>query len=222
MDTAAIKTKRCGRCGVILSPKVYADGETERICDFAVRQFCGKQCSAQSRQESKRATDAKVNAARQCRACGEPLVRKRYANRGGRYPAGCLEPRQAFLDRKFCGQPCGREWGKIGGMRSIVARRRAARRAVSTECTICGGVDHLVAHHKNGNFDDNAASNIQTLCRSCHSQQHWSNTWAHRRRRPCVVHGCGDNANGTSALCSKHYLRQRRAGGIHDAEVIRV
>ena len=39
-------------------------------------------------------------------------------------------------------------------------------------CERCGSVKFLCAHHKDENRENNAESNIETLCKSCHQKEH--------------------------------------------------
>ena len=54
----------------------------------------------------------------------------------------------------------------FGGKKYKVLRRDGHR------CSLCTSVSDLIVHHKNFSIKDNSLSNLQTLCRSCHSKIH--------------------------------------------------
>lgn len=39
-----------------------------------------------------------------------------------------------------------------------------------SKCELCGSTRNLMVHHKDGNRKNNNASNLQTLCWSCHEK----------------------------------------------------
>lgn len=39
-------------------------------------------------------------------------------------------------------------------------------------CEICGSTENLCVHHKDENRHNNHPSNLQTLCRKCHTKEH--------------------------------------------------
>ena len=43
---------------------------------------------------------------------------------------------------------------------------------VERKCAFCGSKTKLGTHHKDGNHDNNNASNLQWLCSSCHNKLH--------------------------------------------------
>jgi len=43
----------------------------------------------------------------------------------------------------------------------------------NNSCQGCGGADRLAVHHKNRNPENNRASNLTTLCISCHAVEHY-------------------------------------------------
>jgi len=58
-------------------------------------------------------------------------------------------------------------------MEKLLSKRRCheiARTFLKKRCEICGAWKRLEAHHINGNWRDNRAENIMTLCKKpCHS-----------------------------------------------------
>ena len=40
-------------------------------------------------------------------------------------------------------------------------------------CEICGSKENLCVHHKDKNRHNNHPSNLQTLCRKCHTKEHF-------------------------------------------------
>lgn len=44
-----------------------------------------------------------------------------------------------------------------------------------SKCELCGSNKYLVVHHKDFNRYNNIETNLQTLCRSCHTKTHLEN-----------------------------------------------
>ena len=95
-----------------------------------------------------------------CKICGKPMRRKRFNGR--------LEDLGAFRRRNHCSRICGNSRLSVGD--SALLKR--ARRHVEKSCSHCGGDFMLAAHHKDGNRENNAAENIETLCVRCHARLH--------------------------------------------------
>lgn len=99
---------------------------------------------------------------KKCEICGLPLVRKRYNGR--------LEDRGVFLRRGRCNQACANS-------RAVVdddSYRWRARRSRKDACETCGSTVRLHVHHVDGQPSNNSASNLRTLCASCHMRLHWA------------------------------------------------
>lgn len=62
-----------------------------------------------------------------------------------------------YLSRKY-----------FGGLRDEVLKRD------NNACTICGMSNRIIVHHKDHNKTNNILSNLTTLCRSCHINEHRS------------------------------------------------
>lgn len=46
------------------------------------------------------------------------------------------------------------------------------RRQMGKACTDCGGGDDLLVHHEDRDRQNNAPTNLVTLCRGCHTKRH--------------------------------------------------
>jgi len=95
-----------------------------------------------------------------CLRCGLRLQRKRYGK--------SLEDFSAFAKRKFCSLSCANSKGAL----TKAGFRAQSRKMRGPECEACGYTMDLHAHHKNGDYTDNRAENIQTLCTYCHNYWH--------------------------------------------------
>ena len=138
-----------------------------------------------------------------CEHCGEQLARKRYNGR--------LEDPAVFLVRRFCNRSCmilsmisEDELTKNGYLQRAHKHR-------GKECELCGAKENLDAHHQDRDRSNNAPSNIQTLCRTCHMKGHWAREEIQKPvlKKPCIY--CDDLAS-SRGLCEKHYARFRRTG----------
>lgn len=91
--------------------------------------------------------------------------------------------------------------------------RYHARKMRKNACEDCGSTKKLCAHHKNGDWMDNMASNIRTLCSSCHTSLHHKqgDLVEKKSHPPCIV--CGRQSyRGNPPLCNTHRTRLRRYG----------
>lgn len=113
-----------------------------------------------------------------CKACGKPLVRKRYK--------GVLESNLRYRRREHCDQSCANSRAEV----TKSALHWRARRHRKDACEECGTTTDLHVHHEDGNPANNDEANLKTLCGSCHLRLHWrddrdkrlaSNPWANRR-----------------------------------------
>lgn len=105
----------------------------------------------------------KVDPVKNCKACGQPLVRKRYGKR--------LEDRTRFLAREHCNQSCANSREAV----QADSHRWKARQIKPRErCTRCGAMNSLHVHHKDRNPANNALENLTVLCASCHLKLHWA------------------------------------------------
>lgn len=138
---------------------------------------------------------------RPCAACGATLHRKRFGER--------LEERGCFLRRKYCDRLCmaAAMTQDQPTLTAIKARNKHLRGPL---CQECGTVAQLQIHHIDGNKFNNNASNLMTLCASCHSKWHWENgKRMPNRRAACSI--CGTPARKLG-YCQKHYQRFRKYG----------
>ena len=133
-----------------------------------------------------------------CKQCDARLERKRLPN-------GDLEYLIHFKARKYCDRRCmaaafdakpamGRSWAET--------HRQARKLVPPGRCQRCGKPDARDVHHKDGNHTNNEPSNLERICRSCHTKEH-------RVRRCCVL--CGAPVKGLG-YCDKHYQRFRKWG----------
>lgn len=122
-------------------------------------------------------TPPKADPPKNCLACGEPLVRKRYNGR--------LEDRTRFLKRWHCDQSCANTRLEI----QVDSHRWRARQIMPRrKCSACGAEERLHVHHKDRNPANNDPANLEVLCGSCHLLLHWREDWVHRRRPPTGGH----------------------------------
>jgi hypothetical protein len=92
-----------------------------------------------------------------CQRCGSRLERRRF---GGR-----LEDMGVFKRRKYCSLSCASRRERPTHWGTYHWRARKHRKS---SCEACGSMAALHAHHVDGQPQNNDASNIQTLCASCH------------------------------------------------------
>lgn len=100
-----------------------------------------------------------------CLQCGAQMVRQRYAS-------GRLEDFGMFMRRKFCSMTCQ----NASLVKESVTRgthRHRARKFKQACCEQCSSVRNLQVHHKDKDITNNAPTNLQTLCASCHNTLHW-------------------------------------------------
>lgn len=106
----------------------------------------------------------KEDPTKDCKVCGETLIRKRFAN-------GRLEDRTVFLKRDHCSQSCANTRDLI---QADSHRWRARQYKRREQCEECGQKHHrLHVHHIDRNPANNAPENLTTLCPSCHLRRHW-------------------------------------------------
>lgn len=139
-----------------------------------------------------------------CRKCRTRLERKDFN--------GTLEDLAAFRRRKFCDRTCMAAWmeGRIKKPSPQASRRQSAK-AVGPSCELCGRTGcRLHVHHKDQNPENNAPTNLQTLCGSCHRVSHSPNyTGTPPRRKPCAL--CSRPV-ARIGLCNTHLTRLKRHG----------
>lgn len=138
-----------------------------------------------------------------CAQCGKPMQRKRYG--------AALEDRSVYARRKFCDQKCMARWqeGRIK-IQSDKASRRQSVKAMKSACERCGSIARRHVHHLDGNPQNNAASNLLTLCGSCHRQAHSPHFNAITGQRLPCKH-CGKPAM-KRGLCWTHQTRFAKYG----------
>lgn len=70
----------------------------------------------------------------------------------------------------YCSLECYRERREGKTTRGVALK--AARRHRGEQCDACGALEGLVVHHCDGDWRNNAPSNLQTLCVVCHNAWH--------------------------------------------------
>lgn len=138
-----------------------------------------------------------------CSCCGKRMERRRYASK--------LEDLGAFMRRKYCSRKCMRK-GFVktdAAQQSNRSAHDSARKIVylieerPKVCSVCGSTVNVDIHHADGDYRNNASSNLVLLCRSCHMK-------AHRPKSVCRI--CGKAGKTSQGLCDKHYLRFKKYG----------
>jgi len=96
------------------------------------------------------------------------------------------------------------------------AKSRGHREAVKLysligkRCKVCGATENLTRDHVDHNPDNNAPSNIQVLCRSCHGRKDSKYRWRnHDKTRTCVVcRSKFDHKRSETLTCSESCRRE--------------
>lgn len=105
-----------------------------------------------------------------CERCGTQFFRRRRERpRGaeGRTITDWEAPRD-FAKRKYCSLSCANSTGastKAGAYAQSIRKR-------GMQCEACGALANLHNHHVDGSIYNNADTNLQTLCESCHAFWH--------------------------------------------------
>lgn len=110
-----------------------------------------------------------------CKACGARMFRKRL-------PSGDLEAMFHFMRRRFCDQACMGE----GTRRKTVGKQAhmwRARKHRKPACERCGRKRGLHVHHKDRDWTNDDATNLETLCNRCHGRLHWEEDQRRENRR---------------------------------------
>lgn len=89
--------------------------------------------------------------------------------------------------------------------------RRKSTEMAKDHCERCKKKDcKLHVHHKDEDITNDAPTNLETLCVSCHRQSHSPNyTGTPPRRKPCTH--CSKPV-ARKSLCNTHLTRQKRYG----------
>lgn len=115
----------------------------------------------------------------------------RIANQGKLLEAECIWCSNTFdyyktiKDGKFCSYRCCKEYRKKyghlksnknpnwkGGINQDYYQRIIKDNLDISSCSICGSKKFILIHHKDKNRKNNKLSNLQVLCKSCHSKTH--------------------------------------------------
>lgn len=144
----------------------------------------------------------KTDPIKHCASCGKEMNRKRMNGR--------LEDRNVFLKRKYCDRICMAKGQEKELCHSQSYSRTKANRHIKKKCEVCQGTKGLHVHHKDGNWQNNHLSNLQTLCSSCHRRSHSPNfIGTSIQRKPCLH--CMKPAM-KRGLCHSHLTRYRKYG----------
>lgn len=168
----------CKQCGKRMERRRSVGGRLESIPAFEKRQFCCRKCQARWQADNlphpkpDQSKWTKPSPEKYCAYCGERMYRKRINGR--------LEDYGVFLRRKYCSQECmskGFVKTDAADQRYRCAHHSATKIAYDREgmersCQICGSVQNVDVHHRDGNFRNNHPDNLMTLCRSCHIKIH--------------------------------------------------
>ena len=141
---------------------------------------------------------AKPTPEKYCIECATKLERKRL-------PSGDLESLFHFNRRKFCDQACmAKDFDKRHKLDAgwTAAHRLAREIKAHGPCERCGKPNASDVHHRDGDFQNNVAGNLERICRSCHNKEH-------RPRGSCLI--CGEPVKGLG-YCEKHYQRFKKWG----------
>jgi len=133
-----------------------------------------------------------------CAFCGMLLVRKRERD-------GDLETLLHFGRRKYCNRQCMSQAfdARVSRANGQSTPHYHARKLIPPgPCSRCGALNAKDVHHKDGNHANQALSNLERICRSCHVHEHLIII-------PCVI--CGKPQKGLG-YCNKHYLRFKKWG----------
>jgi len=88
-----------------------------------------------------------------------------------------------------------------------------ARKMREKSCVDCGTTESLCAHHINGDWTNNNPSNLQTLCRSCHTSLHHRQGDLIKKSDPPPCKVCGKPSYRLQErLCNTHRTRLKRHG----------
>ena len=73
------------------------------------------------------------------------------------------------------------------------------------QCTVCANSHNLIIHHRDENNQNNKLSNLQTLCRGCHSRHHNAQREypLHEKCRKGLHFLSGDNAQSNGMNVKK-------------------
>ena len=138
-----------------------------------------------------------------CKTCGKELTQKRFSS-------GVLESPSMLKRRKYCDRVCMAKAQMKDTCSSVSHSRMKSASTAKDSCEICGAMGKLHVHHKDSNPRNNSASNLMTLCSSCHRRCHSQNfTETGEQRVPCLH--C-DMPSMKAGLCNTHLSRLKRYG----------
>lgn len=186
-----MRIKTCKQCGEELVRRVHPGGSMEPKVTFSKREYCSLQCCGLKAKED---CDSEAIETKNCDHCGSAMTRTRW-------PSGAIEPKARFDKKKYCSRKC-MGLGKKGNPSTYCksASHKLANelkpKGLCEECRTEGGLSEV--HHVDGDWRNNALSNLQRLCRPCHDAKHTS--------PPCRVCGKKHMAKG---LCSKCYKKKQ-------------
>ncbi len=126
--------------------------------------YCSPKCSAEYLSKTRKGTFRIVRQSKDCEFCGKTFNDTPYKIKTG---------------RRFCSHNCANNYIGIGRLDPIGYNfnHRLARKIVNlyhgiTECFVCCSKYDLIVHHKDNIQTNNDISNLEVLCRECHSRHH--------------------------------------------------
>lgn len=153
----------------------------------------GKYCSRECSSKSKRGKSIKIPNCR-CSNCKKEIYKNNSKKKGSK--SGLY----------FCCRKCKDEAQRLGGISEIqpnhygtgnhsnTYRKIIERAGLMKECAKCGYnkiIEILQVHHKDRNRNNNTLSNLETLCPTCHLEDHYLNNdgifTKHKGERECKV-----------------------------------
>lgn len=148
-------------------------------------------------------THTKETPEKYCAYCGKRMERRKYRVKH--------EDLAVFIKRKYCCRECMRKAfikeGKDMGQTYRLSHSTAERIAYTImgkekKCELCGSVQNIDVHHKDGDPNNNTRENLMVVCRSCHMK-------LHHPKGVCQICGAPMKAHG---YCYKHYQRFKKYG----------
>lgn len=112
-----------------------------------------------------------------CAQCGADIIRSRL-------PCGEWMASSVFLKRKYCSKACAA--AALSGPRMLpvpshgTAHKYARLAKPEGSCERCGSNVNVDVHHKDEDWRNNKLTNLERLCRPCHTKHHRQSAKAKR------------------------------------------
>jgi len=137
-----------------------------------------------------------------CEACGILMSEKKYPN--------SREGITQFRQRRFCSRLCAVIIHRKQHPTTRQAHLCRVRHLRKMSCEKCGATTSLHLHHRDKNWANDSATNIQTLCATCHLKLHWADGDMVAKLPPRPCSGCGRVSNRST--CSSCTYRKKHNG----------